>query len=139
MTPEILNRCARAAQVRCGKDLIDITLGIVDGSYTPSIGMELILSYAVAFADAALSEERSLWRNLLIPDVSSSLAPVQAVAAHDATIREIARREERGAHRTTVKMATELLDEIRAQWGQDYLWKKWGIDAEIAALIARTP
>jgi len=47
--------------------------------------------------------------------------------------------EEREAHRTTVKMATELLTEIRDQWGSDYLWKKWGIDGQIAALIARTP
>jgi len=37
-----------------------------------------------------------------------------------------------------VKMTAELLDEIRAQWGQDYLWKKWGMDGQIAALIGRT-
>jgi len=102
MTPEILARCARAAQVRCGKDLIDITLGIVDESYTPSIGMELILSYAVAFADAAIAQERE-------------------------------------AHRYTVKMAAELLDEIRAQWSHDYLWKKWGLDEQIAAIRGRMP
>ena len=47
--------------------------------------------------------------------------------------------EEREAHRTTVKMATELLTEIRDQWGSDYLWKKCGLDEQIAALIARTP
>ncbi len=47
--------------------------------------------------------------------------------------------EEREAHRGTIKMAAELLDEIRGQWGQDYLWAKWGLDGQIAAIVARTP
>lgn len=46
---------------------------------------------------AAVAEERSAWRNLLIPDASSSLDPSRAVAAHDASIADIARREEREA------------------------------------------
>ena len=58
-------------------------------------------------------------------------------AAHDAWSAAIA--QEREAHRLTVKMAAELLDEVRAQWGQDYLWKKWGMDGQVAALITRMP
>ena len=47
--------------------------------------------------------------------------------------------EEQEAHRLTVKMAAELLDEVRAQWGQDYLWKKGGMDGKVAAPKTRMP
>ena len=58
-------------------------------------------------------------------------------AARDAWAAAVA--QEREAHRGTIKMAAELLDEIRGQWGQDYLWAKWGLEGRIAAITARTP
>lgn len=40
------------------------------------------------------------------------------------------------AMREGLKQAVELLDEVKAQWGADYLWEKWGLTAAIEKVRA---
>ena len=42
--------------------------------------------------------------------------------------------EEREAHEGTMKLVEDFIAEVRAQWGEDYLWKKWQLEEDIAAI-----
>ena len=55
------------------------------------------------------------------------------------TFARAAVAEEREAHKATMVLVMSLLDEIKAQWGEDYLWQKWKLDEDIAAIRERTP
>jgi len=44
-----------------------------------------------------------------------------------------------GRLRGALTKAIELLDEVKAQWGEDYLWKKWEMDVELAEVKALSP
>lgn len=80
-----------------------------------------------------------------IADLAAALAAAQArlaeVERENESLRKypqklLETRARYEAMREGLKQAVELLDEVKAQWGADYLWEKWGLTAAIEKVRA---
>ncbi len=97
-----------------------------------NVQAQRMLTEKLAEAQAKLKE----WNARFDPHYDEAVKTIDLlVAEHNVLKATLA--EEREAHKATMVLVMELLDEIRAQWGDDYLWLKWGLDEQIATIRAR--
>lgn len=105
----------------------------------------------VSFTAHGMADVRALWANGRVCDDCSHALCVffrEAIRERDAlqasydacqdywSKEEQAWIRERNTLQATLEQARELFSEIKAQWGNDYLWEKWGLSEAIAALDA---